>query len=124
MNIPKGETVAIQGLGGLGHLALQYADKMGYHVVALSSSASKEKFARDLGAKEYLDGSKVKVGEELAKRGGVALIVSTAPNPDVALELQKGLEPMGKLLLLGRKSCTLLLPSAHVILFFAVEGEC
>ena len=103
MHIPPGETVAIQGLGGLGHLALQYADKMGYHVIALSGSGSKEKFARDLGAKEYIDGSKVKHGEALRERGGVALIVSTAPDVEMIQQLQVGLEPMGKLLLLGRE---------------------
>lgn len=46
MDIPKGSIVAVQGLGGLGHLAVQYANKMGYRVVALSSGGSKEKFAR------------------------------------------------------------------------------
>ena len=101
MNIPKGELVAVQGLGGLGHLAIQYATKMGYRVVALSSSSSKESFARDLGASEYLDGSKVNHAEGLQKLGGAALIVSTAPNPQAMSELQGGLEAMGKLLLLS-----------------------
>ena len=104
MNIPTGETVAVQGLGGLGHLAIQYAAKMGYKVVALSSSASKEDFARDLGASEYLDGSRVKHSEGLQKLGGAALVVSTAPVPALMGELQGGLAPLGKLLLLSRKS--------------------
>ena len=104
MDIPKGELVAVQGLGGLGHLAIQYAAKMGYKVVALSSSASKEKFARDLGASEYVDGSKVKHHEALQKLGGAALVVSTAPNPETMGELQAGLDKLGTLLLLSRKS--------------------
>ena len=108
MGIPPGEIVAIQGLGGLGHLALQFASKMGYRVVALSSSASKEKFARDLGATDYIDGSKQSQSEALKKMGGAALIVSTAPNPDVLNELLGGLEPLGKILMLSRESTSCL----------------
>ena len=103
MHIMSGETVAIQGLGGLGHLALQYANKMGYKVVALSSSAGKEKFAKELGAHEYLDASKENVAEGLMKLGGAAMIVSTAPNPDVVGDLVNGLAPGGKLVVLSRK---------------------
>ena len=103
MKITPGSLVAIQGLGGLGHLALQYASKMGYRVVALSSSASKEKFARDLGADEYVDGSKTSQAEALKKLGGADLVVSTAPNPKVVAELLDGIAPLGKLLLLSRK---------------------
>lgn len=56
--ITPGDTVAIQGLGGLGHLAVQYANKMGYKVVALSSNDKKKDFAKKLGAHEYIDSSK------------------------------------------------------------------
>ena len=101
MKITPGEIVAIQGLGGLGHLAVQYAAKMGYRVVALSSSASKEKFAKDLGAHEYIDGSKQDHGEALQKMGGAALVVTTAPNPEVMKSLINGLGPLGKLLILA-----------------------
>lgn len=104
MKISPGEIVGIQGLGGLGHLALQYAAKMGYRVVALSSSGSKESFARDLGAHDYVDGSKTDQGEYLKKLGGAGLIVSTAPNPDVIGQLLSGLAPLGKLLILSGKS--------------------
>lgn len=103
MGIPPGEIVGIQGLGGLGHLALQYANKMGYRVVALSSSGSKEKFARDLGAHDYVDGSKTNEGEYLKNLGGAAMIVSTAPNPEVIPQLLEGLAPLGKLLILSGK---------------------
>lgn len=103
MKITPGETVGIQGLGGLGHLALQYASKMGYRVVALSSSASKEKFARDLGASDYVDGSKTDQAEYMRNLGGAGLIVSTAPNRDVVGQLVGGLAPEGKLLILSRK---------------------
>jgi D-arabinose 1-dehydrogenase-like Zn-dependent alcohol dehydrogenase len=101
MNIRPGGTVAIQGLGGLGHLAIQYAVKSGYRTIALSSSDKKEKFARDLGAHEYIDYSKGDVGEQLQKLGGADLIVTTAPNADVIPPLIGGLGILGKLLVLS-----------------------
>ena len=93
--------LAVQGLGGLGHLAIQYANKMGYHVVALSTSSSKEKFARDLGAADFITADEGHASTLQKKFGGAALIVSTAPNPAAMGELQAGLEPLGKLLLLS-----------------------
>ncbi|KAI9842570.1 MAG: hypothetical protein M1837_007084 [Sclerophora amabilis] len=101
MSIPPGEIVAIQGLGGLGHLAVQYAAKMGYRVVALSSSAGKEEFARKLGADEYIDSSKEDPAERLAGMGGAAMIVATAPNASVMGGLVNGLDTGGKLLVLA-----------------------
>lgn len=100
-HIIPGEIVGVQGLGGLGHLALQYANKMGYKTVAISSSGEKEKFARDLGAHEYIDGSKEDVGQALQKMGGAACIVFTAPNAKLVPGLLAGLGPMGKLLILA-----------------------
>ncbi|KAL8869802.1 MAG: hypothetical protein Q9198_007794, partial [Flavoplaca austrocitrina] len=103
MNIPPGATVAIQGLGGLGHLAIQYANKFGYRVVALSRDSKKEQFARDLGADEYIDASKGDTGEALQKLGGASLIVATAPSADAITPLLKGLGIFGKLLILSSK---------------------
>lgn len=100
-HIIPGDVVGVQGLGGLGHLALQYANKMGYKVVAISSSASKEKFARDLGAHEYIDGSKEDIGQALQKMGGAACILFTAPNAQLIPGLIEGLAPLGKLLILA-----------------------
>ena len=101
MNIPVGETVAIQGLGGLGHLAIQYANKLGYRVIALSRGSQKEEFARQLGAHEYVDSSKGDTGEALQRLGGASLIVSTAPSAEVMTPLLKGLGVLGKLLILS-----------------------
>lgn len=101
-HVLPGEIVAIQGLGGLGHLAIQYAAKMGYRTVALSTSGSKEKFARDLGATDYIDGSKEDHAEALQKLGGAALIVSTSPVPSSIGKLVGGLGNLGKLLILAR----------------------
>lgn len=101
MNVGYGETVAVQGLGGLGHLAVQYANKFGYRVVAVSRGADKEKFARQLGAHEYIDTTKVEAGAALKEMGGAALIVTTSPNAEQISKLLTGLGPMGKLLILS-----------------------
>ncbi|TLS26313.1 hypothetical protein PpBr36_05368, partial [Pyricularia pennisetigena] len=99
--IAAGETVAIQGLGGLGHLAIQYAQRMGYRVVAISRGSDKEKAARDLGAHEYIDAAKEDPAAALKKLGGAALIVATAPHSAAISPLVGGLGIMGKLLLLA-----------------------
>ena len=103
MNIGYGETVAIQGLGGLGHLAVQYANSFGFKVVAISRGADKEKFARQLGAHEYIDTNDGPPGAALAKLGGAALIVTTSPDGKQIPELLDGLGPAGKLLVLSCK---------------------
>lgn len=101
MNIKQGSTVAVQGLGGLGHLALQYAKRMGYRVVAISRGAEKEAAAREFGADEYIDASKGDVGEALKALGGAALAVSTATSSEAIGPLIKGLGILGKLLVLS-----------------------
>ena len=97
--VTAGDTVAVQGLGGLGHLAIQYARKMGYRTVALSRGTAKKDFAMQLGATDYIDTEAHNVGEELQKMGGAAMIAVTAPNPDVFPPLLEGLAPGGTLLL-------------------------
>ena len=67
-----GDTVAVQGIGGLGHLALQYAARMGFRTVALSRGADKEELARQLGAHEYIDAKVVPAAEALQKIGTAA----------------------------------------------------
>ncbi|KAI1763047.1 putative alcohol dehydrogenase [Hypoxylon sp. FL1150] len=104
MDIPVGETVAIQGIGGLGHLAVQYATRMGYRVVAISRGAEKERYARTLGAHEYINATDPRVGDiglALKKLGGASLIVTTAPKAESMTPLLKGLEVLGKLLILS-----------------------
>jgi D-arabinose 1-dehydrogenase-like Zn-dependent alcohol dehydrogenase len=101
MDIPHGAIVAVQGLGGLGHLAVQYSRKMGYRTVALSSGSSKKDFAHQLGANDYIDASAEDPCAALQKLGGASLIVATAPNPDAIKPLLGGLGPKGKLLILA-----------------------
>jgi len=103
MGITPGDIVAVQGLGGLGHLAVQYARKMGYRTVALSSSDKKRDFANKLGANDYVDGSKEDTAEALQKMGGASLVVITAPNPEIVSGLVNACAPLGKVLMLARK---------------------
>lgn len=103
MNVGPGETVAIQGLGGLGHLGVQYANKFGYRTIAISRGADKEKFARQLGAHEYVDTTKGPAGAAVKALGGAALIVTTNPHAEQIPELLNGLGPRGKLLVLSRE---------------------
>ncbi|KAI0710240.1 GroES-like protein [Earliella scabrosa] len=104
MNVMPPEYVAVQGIGGLGHLALQIAKAMGYRAIALSSSPAKESLARQLGAHEYIDGSRVDQGEALKSLGGAKVIMCTAPNADVIQKLMPGLAIDGTLLLLALES--------------------
>jgi D-arabinose 1-dehydrogenase-like Zn-dependent alcohol dehydrogenase len=101
MNIEAGETVAIQGLGGLGHLAIQYAKHMKYRVIAISRGTDKEGAARELGADDFIDSSRGDAGEQLAALGGAALAITTASTEETITPLLKGLGIRGKLLVLG-----------------------
>ena len=101
MGVIQGGLVAVQGLGGLGHLALQYASKMGYTVVALSSGSDKRAFAADLGAHHYIDTSAQNAVQALQELGGADMIVSTAPSAKSASPLVAGLAPLGKLVVLA-----------------------
>ncbi|ROV90519.1 hypothetical protein VMCG_09841 [Cytospora schulzeri] len=102
MNVGPGETVAIQGLGGLGHLAVQYANRMGFRVVVISRGGSKEEFARKLGAHEYIDTEKKPdIGAALQELGGAKLIVTMSPTGKGMPDLLKGLGILGKLLVLS-----------------------
>lgn len=85
------------------HSAVQYAAKMGYKVVALSSSGKKEAFAKELGADVYVDASKEDHATALQKLGGAAMIVATAPNMEGVKNLVGGLDKGGKILVLGGK---------------------
>ncbi|KAB8237524.1 chaperonin 10-like protein [Aspergillus alliaceus] len=101
MKIPPGSTVAVQGLGGLGHLAIQYANRFGWRVIAISRNRDKEAFARKLGAHEFVAASEGDVGEQLQGLGGVELVVATAPDAKSMMSLMMGLKALGKLLVLS-----------------------
>ena len=93
-----GEVVAIHGIGGLGHLAVQYARRMGFKTVAINRGTDKEALARKLGAHHYIDAVAQDVVGELQKLGGARVILATAPNAQAISPLTDGLSPRGKLL--------------------------
>ncbi|KAM3507831.1 hypothetical protein MY11210_006968 [Beauveria gryllotalpidicola] len=101
LRVEQGALVAVQGLGGLGHLAVQYASKMGYEVAVLSSGDDKADFAKQLGAHHYINSKAKDAVEELNKLGGASIIVQTAPNPKIVGPLIAALAPEGKLLSLA-----------------------
>ena len=96
-----GDVVAVQGIGGLGHLGIQFANKFGYTVAAIGRGSENEALARKLGADVYIDSSATNASEELQKLGGARVILATAPNSKAMSELIGGLGPNGKLLVIG-----------------------
>ncbi|WP_447984641.1 alcohol dehydrogenase [Nitrospira sp. Nam74] len=96
-----GDLVAVQGLGGLGHLGIQFANKMGFHTVAIGRGKDKESLASKLGAARYLDTDSMNAAEELTKMGGAFVILATAPNSKAMADLIDGLGVGGKLLVVG-----------------------
>lgn len=99
-----GETVAIHGIGGLGHLAIQYASRLGFRTVALSRGAQKESLARKLGAHVYIDTGSTDAAGELQKLGGARVILCTAPNAKAITGLIDGLGMGGQLIIVAAAS--------------------
>jgi len=96
-----GDLVAVQGIGGLGHLGVQFASKFGYRVVAISRGKKSESLAQKLGAQLYIDSSLTKPAVELQKLGGAKVILATAPSGKAMTDLLPGLAPRGTLLVVG-----------------------
>jgi len=99
-----GELVAVQGIGGLGHLGIQYARQMGFRTVAVGRGQEKEPLAHKLGASVFIDNATANPSEELSKLGGARVILATAPDAKAMSALVDGLAPGGKLLVLGAAS--------------------
>jgi propanol-preferring alcohol dehydrogenase len=96
-----GDTVAIQGIGGLGHLGVQYAKKMGFRTVAIGFGPDKEHLAPKLGAHIYIDAKAEDAGAALQKLGGADVILATAPSGTAIASLLPGLSVRGKLVVVG-----------------------
>jgi D-arabinose 1-dehydrogenase-like Zn-dependent alcohol dehydrogenase len=96
-----GEMVAVQGIGGLGHLGIQYARRMGFRTVAVGRGKDKEALARKLGAHEYVDTAAGPPAEALQKLGGARVILATAPDSKSISALVDGLAGNGTLLVVG-----------------------
>ena len=96
-----GDLVAVQGVGGLGHLGIQFANKCGYKVAAIGRGSENATVAKKLGANLYIDSRATNAAEELQKLGGAQVILATAPSSKAMSELIDGLGPNGKLMVIG-----------------------
>ncbi|MBV8265705.1 MAG: alcohol dehydrogenase catalytic domain-containing protein [Planctomycetaceae bacterium] len=96
-----GDVVAVLGLGGLGHLGVQYAAKMGFHTVGIARGTDKESLARQLGAAVYIDSQAQDPVAELLKLGGAKVILATATSGEAMSAVQGGLAVNGTLLIVG-----------------------
>lgn len=110
-----GELVAVLGIGGLGHLAVQFAVKMGYRTVAVARGRDKETLARKLGARHYIDSEAQDVGAELGKLGGAKVILATAASGKAATAALGGLGVDGKLIVLGVSGEPIEVPSLLIV---------
>jgi len=96
-----GDLVAVQGIGGLGHLGVQFARHMGFRTVAIGRGGDKSKLAKDLGADIYIDTTVEDAGVGLQRLGGAKAILATAPSGDAMGPLVSGLAARGKLIIVG-----------------------
>jgi D-arabinose 1-dehydrogenase-like Zn-dependent alcohol dehydrogenase len=96
-----GDLVAVQGIGGLGHLGIQFANKFGYKVAAIGRGSENATLAKRLGASVYIDSKASNAAGELQKLGGAQVILATAPNSKAMSELIDGLGPNGTLMVIG-----------------------
>ena len=96
-----GDLVAVQGIGGLGHLGIQFANKFGFKVAAIGRGSENAALAKKLGASVYIDSKSTNAAEALQKLGGAQVILATAPSSKAMSELFDGLGPNGKLMVIG-----------------------
>jgi D-arabinose 1-dehydrogenase-like Zn-dependent alcohol dehydrogenase len=110
-----GELVAVLGLGGLGHLGVQFAAKMGFKTVAIARGGDKEPLARQLGAHHYIDSEAQDAAAELSKMGGAKIILATVTNAKAMSAVLNGLGANGKLMVLGAPHEPLEVPAGLLI---------
>ena len=96
-----GDLVGVLGIGGLGHLGVQYARHMGFEVAAIGRGPDKAELAKKLGAHHYIDSTSVDPGQALRELGGAALVIVTASGGKAVAQVVKGLGPRGKVIALG-----------------------
>jgi D-arabinose 1-dehydrogenase-like Zn-dependent alcohol dehydrogenase len=117
-----GDVVAVLGLGGLGHLAVQYAAKSGFRTVAIARGKNKEPLARQLGASSYIDSQSQDPAAELQKLGGANVILSTVTVGDAMSAVQGGLAIKGTLMVIGAAESLQLSPIVLLMGNRAVKG--
>ena len=110
-----GDVVAVLGVGGLGHLGVQFARNLGFHTVAIARGTEKEQLARDLGAHDYIDSTSQDVGEELQKLGGARVVLATVTNAEAMGATLAGLKPRGSLIVVGASMDPIQVPPAAII---------
>jgi D-arabinose 1-dehydrogenase-like Zn-dependent alcohol dehydrogenase len=96
-----GDLVAVQGIGGLGHLGIQFANKFGYKVAAIGRGSENAALAKTLGASAYIDSTATNAAQALQEMGGAQVILATAPSSKAMSALIDGLGPNGKLVVIG-----------------------
>ncbi|WP_028266297.1 alcohol dehydrogenase catalytic domain-containing protein [Arthrobacter sp. MA-N2] len=96
-----GDLVAVVGLGGLGHLGVQFAAKMGFETVAIARGAEKESFARELGAHHYIDSTTTDVAAALKRLGGASVVLATVTDAQAMSVTISGLAARGRLVVVG-----------------------
>jgi D-arabinose 1-dehydrogenase-like Zn-dependent alcohol dehydrogenase len=111
-----GQLVAVQGIGGLGHLGIQYARQMGFRTVAIGRGSDKKELATKLGAHEYIDNSAGSPSEALQKMGGASVVIATAPDSKSMSDLVDGLGPNGTLMVIGAGTESLAVSPLQLIL--------
>jgi D-arabinose 1-dehydrogenase-like Zn-dependent alcohol dehydrogenase len=117
-----GDVVAVLGLGGLGHLGVQYAAKMGFHTVGIARGKDKEPLARQLGASIYIDSQAQDPAAELLKLGGAKVILATATSGDAMAAVQGGLAVNGTLLIVGAAQSMQISPLSLIMGCRSVKG--
>jgi D-arabinose 1-dehydrogenase-like Zn-dependent alcohol dehydrogenase len=105
------ERIAVLGVGGLGHLAVQYAKAAGFHTIAISRSADKDKLIRELGADAV-----VRNGEGLAQSGGADVVLCTGNSVEAMADSVRGMRPDGRLVVMGFESKPLQLSPGDLIM--------
>jgi len=110
-----GDLVAVQGVGGLGHLGIQFANKFGHKVAAVGRGPENAALAKKLGASMYIDSKATNAAQELQKLGGAQVILATAPSSKAMSELIDGLGPNGKLMVIGVASDAIEVTPAQLV---------
>jgi D-arabinose 1-dehydrogenase-like Zn-dependent alcohol dehydrogenase len=117
-----GDVVAVLGLGGLGHLGVQYAARMGFHTVAIARGKDKEALARQLGASVYIDSQAQDPAAELLTLGGAKVILATATSGEAMSSVQGGLAIHGTLLIVGAAASMQVSPMLLLMGCRAIKG--
>jgi D-arabinose 1-dehydrogenase-like Zn-dependent alcohol dehydrogenase len=110
-----GDLVAVQGIGGLGHLGVQFANKFGYRVAAISRGKDTEALAKKLGAHIFIDSAATNAAAELQRLGGAQVILATAPSGKAMSALVDGLGPNGKMVIVGASMDPIEAPPAKLL---------